>query len=227
MQFSLLIMLAAASFGQAKPDPRFPAWLPSFEHQSEIPGPPAAGRAHLSYKTDADLGPIVGRYETALHDAYPQGVTFTEDGNENGTTFDISSSDHHCKVVLTKASPGTNVDVMCTSPLYAEIAPTDTPKIQLRPGYHVVEYVIEGTAAAAGLTFHSASGATQHSDIELPATLLFQAAPGAPLMIAAQKKAAEGTVHVSIKIDGVTVRQAASSEPYGLASASAILENRK
>ncbi|HVO97948.1 MAG TPA: hypothetical protein VMT15_07765 [Bryobacteraceae bacterium] len=162
-----------------------------------------------------------------MHDAYPLGVNFTEDGNETSANFDISSSDHYCKVALTKASSGTNVDVACTSPLYTEIVTTVTPKIQLRPGYHVVEYVIEGTATAAGLTFHSASGTTQQSDIELPATLLFQAPSGAPLMIAAQNKAEKGTLRVSIKIDGVTVRQSASSEPYGLASTSTILENRK
>lgn len=227
MQFGLLVILVAASLGQTKQDRRFPAWLPSVAHQSETSDPTAAGHAHSSYKTDADLGHVVGHYETALRDAYSQGVTFTEDGSENRTTFDISSSDYHCTVAVMKAAPGTNVDVMCTSPLYTQAVTAAPAKIELRPGYHVVEYVIEGTAAAAGLTFHSASGATQHSDIDLPATLLFQATPGVPLMIAAQNKAGQGTLRVSIKIDGATVRQAESSQPYGLASTSTILENHK
>ena len=166
----------------------------------------------------------------------------------------MTYGDRFCKVELSRPVAGTDVDIECSNTHHSEVVaavarvaqqaqsssvvsisppasgqpPAPAPaKADVRPGTHQVEYTIDGTARAAGLTYRNAGGGTEQNDVALPATLSFRTVAGAFVYISAQKKGEEGTVHVAIRVDGILMRQSISSSPYGIASASGRVVDRK
>jgi hypothetical protein len=89
------------------------------------------------------------------------------------------------------------------------------------PTAHHVEYLVNGSAQSAGLTYRNRTGGTEQNDTALPATMSFDAPGGSFVYLSAQNKTGSGTVHVAISVDGELVQEATSSSPHGIATAHA------
>jgi len=143
---------------------------------------------------------------------------------DDGTTVKVSYS----------ATAGSSVGVVGASdPVKEKETPASvspapgSPKSVEQPSNHQIEYIIEGTAGAAGLTYRNAGGGTEQNDVNLPTAFHFTTVTGAFVYISAQKKGREGIVHVAIRVDGILMRQSTSSSPFGIATASGRVVDRK
>jgi hypothetical protein len=212
--FALTFILAA--MGQQKDVGllRVPGWFSLFEPENQRIDEKTNEKIRLSYDADSSFDAVVGFYETSLREA---GVSFGEDGDTQGAMLTISAGERTCKLAIAnQAKP--HVDFECQG------APAPVYSADVQRGAHRIEYVIDGSAPTAGLTYRNAGGGTEQRDVALPARLAFQTGSGASVFIAAQKKGEEGTVRVAIVVDGKSVRQSISSAPYGIASASGRLD---
>lgn len=220
----LALMLIVAAVGQGKERNllRLPGWFTLFEPEGQKIDEQTSDKVRASYDAEATFGSVVGYYETSLHEA---GVHFLEEGDGHGTTFEVNSGGIVCKLEIgNQAKP--HVEMACANTEASKIGEPkpgepDAPIIgsDPQPGMHRIEYIVDGTAPAAGLTYQN-SGGTMQRDAALPARFAFDAASGAFLYISAQRKDGEGTVRVAIRVDGKVVRESSSSPGYGIASAS-------
>ncbi|MGA3203905.1 MAG: hypothetical protein ABSF12_15570 [Bryobacteraceae bacterium] len=213
---AFVLTFIVAAMGQQKDVGllRVPGWFSLFEPENERINEKTTEKIRLSYDVNSSFDAVVGFYETSLREA---GVRFGEDGDRQGATLMISAGERTCKLAIAnQAMP--HVEFECQG------APAPVHSADVQRGAHQIEYVIDGSAPAAGLTYRNAGGGTEQRDVDLPARLTFQTGSGASIFIAAQKKGEEGTVRVKIVVDGRAVGQSTASAPYGIASASGRLD---
>ena len=87
-------------------------------------------------------------------------------------------------------------------------------------GLYVIEYVVEGSASSAGLTYNNETGGTEQQKVPLPWRKLITVSRGYFAYISAQNQGAYGSITVTILLNGVPVKSSKSSGEYGIASAS-------
>ena len=195
-----------------------PAWLAAFPGAHDEHHTIAAEVFSSSYQVPSPPAKVTEHYREQLQKAKVE-LDIGFDGI--GSVIRCSKGREYCVIQIREANVGSSVRVMYSPS--AGPPPASGPEqgaAAMPPGTHQVEYVVEGTAGAAGLTYRNAGGGTEQNDVALPTTLHFRATADAFLYISAQKRGAEGTVRVSIRVDGVLTRQSTSSAPYGIATAS-------
>lgn len=82
-----------------------------------------------------------------------------------------------------------------------------------------VTYRVDGNGRAS-LTYTNATGGTEQHEVKLPWTLTFNGRYGEHLYLSAQDKGNNSAVVVSITVNGRIVKDAISSERYGIATVS-------
>lgn len=87
-------------------------------------------------------------------------------------------------------------------------------------GRYVIEYIVDGTAHQASLTYNNSTGGTEQHNVSLPWRKMMTVRRGYFAYISAQNKNAGGDVSVSIHLNGIPVKSSRSSAKYGIASAS-------
>lgn len=87
-------------------------------------------------------------------------------------------------------------------------------------GLFVVEYVVDGTASSASLTYNNASSGTEQQKVNLPWRKLMTVRRKYVAYISAQNQGEYGSVSVQILLNGILVKSSESSGEYGIASAS-------
>lgn len=94
------------------------------------------------------------------------------------------------------------------------------------PATYTVRYTVQAgplDVAPVSLTYRNANGGdTQVASQTLPFTLTFTATEGQFLFLSAQRGSSNGSVSVFITADGRDVRNATSTGPFVIASASAL-----
>lgn len=114
------------------------------------------------------------------------------------------------------------------------------------PGTCYIEYEIDGSVHSAFITYRDATGRTQQKKVGVPYTDKFFVPLGAFIYLSAQKRVTtkidnsyvrprevvvddgeNGTVHVVIRVGGEVFREASSSKPFGIATASGIASDRR
>lgn len=99
------------------------------------------------------------------------------------------------------------------------------------PSLNTVEYYVSpgyiglppfGTpSSVAALTYSTSGGGTEQKTIALPGSVKYSNFPvGGFMYISAQKQSADGSINVSISVNGKMIKSATSSAPYGIASVS-------
>lgn len=83
-----------------------------------------------------------------------------------------------------------------------------------------VVYTITGTAQLVQITYINRQGGIQQETSALPWSFGFQGVDKAALSVSAQNQGAEGSVMVTITVDGLTKKSSTSSGAYVIASAS-------
>lgn len=83
-----------------------------------------------------------------------------------------------------------------------------------------VVYAITGTAKAVQVTYVNRQGGTQQETSALPWSFGFQGVEKTQLYVSAQNQGAEGSVIVTITVDGLTKKSSTSSGGYVIATAS-------
>jgi hypothetical protein len=84
---------------------------------------------------------------------------------------------------------------------------------------HKVTYRVDGRGRAS-LTYANASGGTEQHEVSLPWTISFNGQYGEFLYLSAQNKTNATEIVTSISINGRVVKDATSSEDYGIATVS-------
>lgn len=87
------------------------------------------------------------------------------------------------------------------------------------PGAYKVTYRVDGDDRAS-LTYTNATGGTEQHEVKLPWTLTFNGRYGEHLYLSAQDKGRNTAIVVSITVNGRIVKDAISSQQYGIATAS-------
>jgi len=82
-----------------------------------------------------------------------------------------------------------------------------------------VTYRVDGTGRAS-LTYTNATGGTEQHDVKLPWTMSFDGRYGEFPYLSAQDKGNNSAIVASISINGRVVKDATSTEEYGIASVS-------
>jgi hypothetical protein len=224
----LVLMIVAIAQENAAERLRVPSWFAMFDPIDREIEKRTENKIDLSYSSSLGFGPLVGRYEGLLRIEEARGLSsYKEAGTKEGTVFAVLSAEAFCEIsVGLQQQP--RVSLACESAdvpekslshlLFLETLPKPPPPPP--PGTHRVEYVIDGDCGWAGLTLQNAGGGTEQHEVKLPAKYTIIARPGTFLYISAQKKSEAGSVHVEIRVDGVTVRRSNASAPYGIAAAS-------
>ncbi len=220
----------------------FPAWLASFPgaHGEQRSG--TATEITSSYRVAYPPGQITTHYREQLQKA---AIHFSVNFDGLGTVIRCSEGNEYCVIQVREIDDGTSVKVSYspsagssvgvvtgdsakeTAPASVSLPPSASPRTDSSPGMHQIEYVIEGSAGAAGLTYRNAGGGTEQHEVALPTRLSFRMVAGAFVYISAQKKGRDGTVRVGIIVDGILMRQTTSSAPFGIATASGKVVDRK
>lgn len=87
-------------------------------------------------------------------------------------------------------------------------------------GLFAVEYVVEGSARSASLTYSNEQGGTEQHEVSLPWRKLVVMRKRGFAYISAQNKSDSGDIKVEVHLNGVPVKASQSSASYGIASAS-------
>lgn len=194
-----------------------------------------------SYHTLRSMAEITAFYRDQFQKS---AIRFDVSFDGIGTVIRCSEGKEYCVIQIREADDGAFVKISYSptaGSTVGVVAPRDSvgeaprpvssvptvPKADSLPGTHQIEYIIEGSAGAAGLTYRNAGGGTEQNDVVLPARISFRTVAGAFAYISAQKKGQEGTVRVGIIVDGILMRQSTSSAPYGIATASGRVVDRK
>jgi len=82
-----------------------------------------------------------------------------------------------------------------------------------------VVYAISGTAKQVQITYVNRQGGTQQETAALPWSFGFQGVDKAQLYVSAQNQGPDGSVIVTITVDGLTKKSSSSSGAYVIASA--------
>src|ERR1041385_6771723 len=82
-----------------------------------------------------------------------------------------------------------------------------------------VTYRVDGNGHAS-LTYANATGGTEQHTVKLPWTITFNGQYGEHLYLSAQDKGDNSSVTASISVNGRIVKDATSTEEYGIASVS-------
>lgn len=82
-----------------------------------------------------------------------------------------------------------------------------------------VVYSITGTAKEVQITYTNRQGGTQQETAALPWSIGFQGVEKSQLYVSAQNRGPEGSVIVTIAVDGLTKKSSTSSGAYVIASA--------
>lgn len=91
---------------------RIPKWFTFLEPQNQKIDSQTAEALNLSYDSDVEFSRVIGHYELTFRQA---GLSFSENGNGHGATFNISSHEISCKVdVGSQAKP--HVEMQCSGP---------------------------------------------------------------------------------------------------------------
>lgn len=88
-----------------------------------------------------------------------------------------------------------------------------------QPSDNNVTYRVDGTDRAS-LTYVNATGGTEQHEVKLPWTISFQGHYGEHLYLSAQDKGYNGGIVASISVNGRVVKDATSTEQYGIATVS-------
>lgn len=91
-------------------------------------------------------------------------------------------------------------------------------------GSHTVEYIVEGTAGAAMVTYMNQDAGIQQEDSALPYSRSFQMKSGSFLSLVAQKNSEAGTITCRIMVDGKQYTEATSTAAYGIVTCSGLVE---
>lgn len=86
-------------------------------------------------------------------------------------------------------------------------------------GSYKVTYRVDGKKRAS-LTYTNATGGTEQHEVQLPWTITFSGHYGEHLYLSAQDKGYNGIIIASISINGRIVKDATSTEQYGIATVS-------
>jgi hypothetical protein len=226
--------LSVVSGEHVFPDPmQLPPWLPPFPHEKDNRTVDAADSLNISYQANSSFDVVLIHYEDVLHAAARIGARYLEDADgTGGVIFRAAQEGTSCTV---RISRGSHVDVDCfrtpsRAPIESRtVAPTTDQQAQ--PGRaaalkllfeqpYEVEYSINGSASEVGITMRNSAGGTEQHDVSVPYRTTFNASAGAFVYLSAQKKDKDGTVHVSIRVDGQLLQDATASSPYGIATAS-------
>jgi hypothetical protein len=236
--FVCLVFGVAQTGSPNAPGSALPPWLAPVPGARDVQ---SGGDAEIvsSYRVSRSPADIAAYYREQFQKAaIHSNVSF--DGI--GTVIRCSEGKEYCVIQIREAdgdasvkvsySPSAGSAVVAVAPRdptneAPKPAATSAPPKAEPPGSHQIEYVIEGSAGAAGLTYRNAGGGTEQKDVALPAHINFRTAAGAFAYISAQKKGAGGTVRVEIIVDGITMRQSTSSAPFGIATASGKIVDRK
>ena len=89
---------------------------------------------------------------------------------------------------------------------------------QLDDRAFTVEYVVDGTARSAHVTYTNKDGGTEMENVELPWSKTFQARSGHFLYISAQISYSGGGVQTEIKANGKTFKEAYLNGAHNIAS---------
>jgi hypothetical protein len=238
---SVLRLVGAAQ--TAAPDSQtgeLPSWLTTFPgaHDEHHVG---TTEISSSYRVSRPPAEVTEHYRKQLQNA---AVKFNVSFDGIGTVIRCSEGKEYCVIQIRELDDGTSVKVSYSPsagssigvvaggeslqqpPAPASPAPA-RPKSDALPATHEIQYVIDGSAGAAGLTYRNADGGTEQRDVALPSRLSFRTIAGAFVYISAQKKGREGTVRVEIIVDGTIMQQSTSSSPFGIASASGRVVDQK
>jgi hypothetical protein len=82
-----------------------------------------------------------------------------------------------------------------------------------------VTYGVDGTGRAS-LTYANATGGTEQHEVQLPWTITFNGRYGEFLYLSAQDKGNNAAIVASISVNGRVVKDATSTEQYGIATVS-------
>jgi len=85
---------------------------------------------------------------------------------------------------------------------------------------HAVEYVVEGTARTAGVTYHNEQGGTQQEMVRVPWSMTMPMETGDFLYVSAQNQAESGELTIRILVDGNEFKRSDARGGYTIASAS-------
>lgn len=87
------------------------------------------------------------------------------------------------------------------------------------PEGYKVTYRVDGSSRAS-LTYTNSTGGTEQHEVQLPWTITFDGNYGEHLYLSAQDKGYNGMIVTSISINGRIVKDATSTERYGIATVS-------
>jgi hypothetical protein len=224
----------------AMPTAEFPAWLAAFPgaHEESRNG---TTEIDSSYRVPQPPAAVTAHYREQLQRAK---IHFDVSFDGIGTVIRCAEGKSYCVVQIREIDDGSSIKVSYSAiagssvgvvgasdsvkETPAPVSPAPgSPKAAEQPSNHQIEYVIEGTAGAAGLTYRNAGGGTEQNDVSIPTALHFTTVTGAFVYISAQKKGREGIVRVAIRVDGILMRQSTSSSPFGIATASGRVVDRK
>jgi hypothetical protein len=212
-----------------------PGWLSSFPRVTDLTTTISAAALDLSYSVAGSVAAVVGHYEEQLR---ASSITFQTGFDGVGTSTRATDGKESCVIRVVESDVGARVKVNCavaepqgSFPALAQPslpvasspqpipAPTARPAAAI-PGVHGVEYSIDGTATEAGITTRNSIGGTEQHDVRVPYSATFYVRDGAFVYLSAQKKGKDGTIHVTIRVDGRLLQEATASSPYGIATAS-------
>ncbi len=200
----------------------------------------SASREQSYTYTDRSMAAVLSHYQETLRSA---GVAFQGGFNGIGTTIRASTAAETCVIRVSETDGIVSVRVSCAPAPQTAAVPVEGNPVGLSspgeasvvtyrpaqaassarpelPGVHRVEYILDGSAGVAGLTYRNASGGTEQRDVKVPGAVNFSARSGQFVYFSAQNKSGKGTVHVRIQIDGRILQEATSNSPYGIATAS-------
>jgi len=234
------VLVALANLSPAAELMSPPAWLSNYPGAVPKAEMSTTAGVDWSYSAAAKSDAVLAHYRQQLQAA---AITFRAGFDGIGTSIRATTAGESCVVRIVDADAGVTVKVHCANnelggPVL--VLPPVSPAVQTPgpspgqtaanpppplPGVHTVEYEIDGSASLAAITARNPAGGTEQHEVRIPYSRTFYVRSGAFLYLSAQKKSAEGTVHVTVRVDGKILQQATSSSPYGIATASGRVAN--
>ena len=215
-----------------------PAWLSNYPQAKVQAEKRLPWSASVEYAAPTATSTVVTHYKEQLQKA---AVTYSAKFDGVGTTISAQGDGTSCVVRISEADAGSAVRVNCTpeasapgAPNFYPILPPPPPPppapvapaeaaasaVEAKPtsNLHKVEYSVTGSVYKVVMYGRDSKGVLEKEvDVRLPYYRTFDAAPGTPVFLSAEKVTDGGTIRVSIRVDGVVLKEKATTKAFGLA----------
>lgn len=248
LTMGMLALAMQATAPSAEQPLSLPPWLANYPQAHVVSEKRLPWNVSIEYSAPVPSATVLTHYKQQLQKTT---VTYSAKFDGIGTAISTQADGTSCVVRIAESDNGSSVRVNCTQddpasggPRFSPIlppppppTPTPTPPATVAnaapaapakpaPVLHKVEYSVTGSVYKVVMFGRDAKGVLEKEvDVRVPYYRTFDAAPGTPVFLSAEKLTDGGSIHTSIRIDGVVVKEKSTTKPFGLAEVGGVVPN--